>query len=233
MTATDLDLDALLDALAARALERAAAAPLINAAGDEVTPYAATGRLIVNPGDVIASVWGNTTFDQTVQAYDTAASRDAQWPTPKDGAVCYTVDAVALWLRRAGAWVGIPAGWLAGAVNATTVNCGSASTTVMSLTYPAVTNRHYRVDAIINGNQASAAGSISAQLGDDATGLAQPFATATAAAAGQNFARAGFHVFKSPSTRTGTVTLYASTSAGTLTTTAGYSRLEVSDLGAN
>lgn len=109
MAATDLDLDALLDALQARAVERAASTPLVNVAGDVVTPYASTGRLRVNPGDVIASVWGNTTYDQTVQAYDTPAARDAQWPTPKDGAASYTVDTATLWLRLAGGWVAIVA----------------------------------------------------------------------------------------------------------------------------
>ena len=105
---TDAELDTLLDLLAARA--RARAGPLVNAAGDEVTPYASTGRLIVNPGDVIASVWGNTTYDQTVNCFDTAAARDSQIPTPHDGAVAYTIDTTTLWLRRAGAWVAVLAG---------------------------------------------------------------------------------------------------------------------------
>ena len=106
MTATDLDLDALLDALQARALERANAVELVNVAGQPVGPdlRASTGRLQVNPGDIIASVWGNTTYDQTVEVFDTAAARDSQWPTPKDGAVSYTVDTGTLWVRRAGAW---------------------------------------------------------------------------------------------------------------------------------
>ena len=69
MTATDLDLDALLDALLARAVERAEAAPVVNVNGDDISLLATTGRLVVHPGDVIASTWGNTTYDQTVQAY--------------------------------------------------------------------------------------------------------------------------------------------------------------------
>ncbi|HEY2303247.1 MAG TPA: hypothetical protein VGH66_15210 [Acidimicrobiales bacterium] len=109
MTATDLDLDALLDALAARARARAETKPIYNQDGVDIGLRASTGRLVVHPGDVIASVWGNTTYDQTVQVYDTAAARDSQWPTPKDGAVCYTVDTGTLWLRRAGAWVAIGA----------------------------------------------------------------------------------------------------------------------------
>jgi hypothetical protein len=71
---------------------------------DTVTPRASTGRLIVNPGDMIASQWGNTTFDQTMEVFDTALSRDSQWPTPHDGALCYTIDAQLPWIRRSGAW---------------------------------------------------------------------------------------------------------------------------------
>ena len=107
MTATDLDLDALLDALAARAKARAVDRPLHNQAGDDIGLLATTGRLVVNPGDVIASTWGNTTYDQTVQAYTSAADRDSQWPTPKDGAAAYTADTGTLWVRRAGAWVSV------------------------------------------------------------------------------------------------------------------------------
>jgi hypothetical protein len=71
---------------------------------DTVTPYAATGRLTVNPGDKVASTWGNTTFDQTMEVFASASQRDAQWPTPHDGAVCYTIDVQLPWVRRAGAW---------------------------------------------------------------------------------------------------------------------------------
>jgi hypothetical protein len=106
MTVTDTtEIDALLDALEARAAERAAARPLYNAAGQAVTPLAAAnGRLIVNPGDTIASLWGNTTYDQTAQCYASTTDRDTQWPTPHDGALAYTVDTQAMWLRRQGSW---------------------------------------------------------------------------------------------------------------------------------
>jgi hypothetical protein len=70
-----------------------------------VEPRAATGRLTVNPGDQIVSTWGNTTFDQTMEVFDTAAQRDAQWATPHDGALAYTLDTQTAWLRRSGAWI--------------------------------------------------------------------------------------------------------------------------------
>ena len=108
MTATDLDLDALLDALLERAVARAEARPLINVAGQEVgAPGVQAGRLQVNPGDTIQSAWGNATYDQSVQQYATVADRTAQWPTPADGALSYTVDQALLWLRRQGAWTAL------------------------------------------------------------------------------------------------------------------------------
>jgi hypothetical protein len=106
---------------------------------DTATPRASTGRLTVNPGDTIASVWGNTTFDQTAQVYDNAAARDAQWPTPHDGALCYTVDAQVMWLRKAGAWVAlVPVPPAQAAGNAGLVFPGSATSSgVTTVTFPA------------------------------------------------------------------------------------------------
>jgi hypothetical protein len=72
-----------------------------------VEPRAATGRLTVNPGDTIVSTWGNTTFDQTMEVFDTAAARDSQWATPHDGALAYTLDTQTAWLRRSGAWIAL------------------------------------------------------------------------------------------------------------------------------
>jgi hypothetical protein len=73
-------------------------------------PRATTGRLQVNPGDTVASTWGNTTFDQTMEVFDTAAARDSQWPTPHDGAMAYTLDTQTAWMRRTGAWVAFAPG---------------------------------------------------------------------------------------------------------------------------
>jgi hypothetical protein len=71
---------------------------------DTPTPRAATGRLVVSSGDEIVTAWGNTTFDQTMEVFASAADRDTQWPTPHDGAVAYTLDTQTPWLRRSGAW---------------------------------------------------------------------------------------------------------------------------------
>lgn len=124
LTSADLDdlanLDALLDALQARQRARAEARPVLNAAGEDISAQAATGRLIVSPGDTIASLWGNTTYDQTMQVFLNNLDRDTQWPTPHDGAMCFTVDTGTAWLRRSGAWalvmpIGGPRGLVASA----------------------------------------------------------------------------------------------------------------------
>ena len=109
-TGVDLDdleqLDSLLDALQARQRARAEARPVHNAAGREVTPgQQAAGRLIVAPGDTVASVWGNTTYDQTMQVFLNPLDRDTQWPSPHDGATCYTVDTGTAWIRKSGVWL--------------------------------------------------------------------------------------------------------------------------------
>jgi hypothetical protein len=235
VTATDLDLDHLLDALEARAYQRAVAAearPLRNVAGEDINLRASTGRLIVNPGDVIASAWGNTTYDQTVQAYVSAADRDAQWPAPKDGAAAYTADSGSLWLRQSGLWKAVALGWLAGGPGGgSAVVVGSAWTPVMSLIFPVFAGRRYRVDALLNGNQSAATGNAGGQITDD-QGAAVQFASQTGLAAGQGFVRTGFWQFKATTTRTATVTMNAQVTAGTLTCPAGaWQRMDAYDVG--
>ena len=179
MTATDLDLDALLDALTARAIERAEGRPLINEAGLEVSAFAAGGRLIVHPGDTILSSWGNATYDQTVQTYSSTADRDAQWPTPKDGAVCVTLDTNTVWIRQSGLWVNVwtgtrppsaPRGTLAQA--AAVANSASTTTSVAWVTAPAVTvdgTRRVRVSFTGLLNPGTAADQSALQVADGAT----------------------------------------------------------------
>jgi hypothetical protein len=65
----------------------------------------AAGRLHVNPGDTIASTWGNSVFDQSVNQFASIADRDAQWASPPDGALCYTASEKTLWARLSGAWL--------------------------------------------------------------------------------------------------------------------------------
>lgn len=106
MTATQTDLDELLDALLERARSRPAP-PLVNLAGEEVGALATTGRIQVNSGDTILASWGNTVFDQTVECFASPTDRDSQWNAPHDGAACYTADQGIFWLRKQGAWVAL------------------------------------------------------------------------------------------------------------------------------
>ena len=99
MTLAADDLDALLDALAARAAERAAG-ELVNVAGDPVVDGRAAGRVVVAPGEAIVSLWGNLTFDQTTVTFASVAERDAQWANPQAGATCYTEADSTFWQRK-------------------------------------------------------------------------------------------------------------------------------------
>jgi hypothetical protein len=77
---------------------------------DVIKPRAApTGRLSVVSGTPIMDDWGNTTFDQTMVCFANAADRDAQWPSPHPGAMCYLADVGAPMYRSATAWVALAA----------------------------------------------------------------------------------------------------------------------------
>lgn len=52
----------------------------------------ATGRKTVAPGQVVASDWGNTVWDQSVQQFASAADRSTQFPAPKKGAMSWLDD---------------------------------------------------------------------------------------------------------------------------------------------
>jgi hypothetical protein len=103
MTATALELDAILDALEARLAARPVE-PLVNLAGEHVSGRAASGRVQVSPGQTIASSWGNLVWDQSVNTFASIADRTTQWPAAHDGALCWTIAENTLWLYRAG-WV--------------------------------------------------------------------------------------------------------------------------------
>ena len=77
---------------------------VVEDSGRRVSALAASGRLVVSPGETIGSAWGNTTYDQTTQVFNNAADRDNQWPAPKEGARCYLLDTHLTYLRHATAW---------------------------------------------------------------------------------------------------------------------------------
>ena len=104
---TTAQLDELLDALAARARTRAVETPVpvLNAAGETLGPsLLASGRVTVDPGDTIASPWGNAVWDQSVQVFNSGTDLTAQWPSPHDGSMVFLLDSATYWTYRAGLW---------------------------------------------------------------------------------------------------------------------------------
>jgi hypothetical protein len=84
----------------------------------------------VTAGTIIQSAWGNQIRDRTVQVFATVAERNALWPAPPRGAMCITVDTLALWIfdTGAGGWRPTP-----GTVLATSVSTALASNTSASV----------------------------------------------------------------------------------------------------
>jgi hypothetical protein len=66
---------------------------------------AGQGRVTVAPGQTIGSGWGNSVWDQSVNGFTSAADRDAQWPAPQPGAVCWLDDVKAVYVYTGAAWV--------------------------------------------------------------------------------------------------------------------------------
>lgn len=215
---------------------------LVNAAGDEVPTEtdpagivraaAPNGRLVVAAGQTIASAWGNTTYDQTMQTFASAADRTNQWPAPNDGALSWLVDTRTPWVFRAGAWRGIPLGYLATATGpASQVDCGTALVTIVSLSFPVVLGRRYRLTALINGNTITAAGAPTAKFSDDQA-AGQNMMSANSTPAGTNVNVWGSYFFTPNSTRTAVVTLQAAQGgAGALRCTPPYSQMFAEDIG--
>jgi len=63
-----------------------------------------TGRKVVAPGEIVASTWGNLLWDQSIQQFENAADRDAQFPAPKAGALVYLADTGTYWRKFAAGW---------------------------------------------------------------------------------------------------------------------------------
>jgi hypothetical protein len=118
MTTTETTTDQLLQALLEdpdfldkfrTAVRSRGERPFFNMAGERIDPLATTpkGRVQVSPGQTISSAsWGNPVWDQSVNCFNSISDRDAQWPTPHDGAMCYTADTGTFWRCLNGVWSG-------------------------------------------------------------------------------------------------------------------------------
>ena len=96
---------------------------------------ATRGRETVAPGEIVASDWGNAVWDQSVQAFDTAADRTAQFPAPQPGAVTYQADTGLHYVFTGGAWKPLrPAAVAAGTASVTFTGTDQAPT--LAVTFP-------------------------------------------------------------------------------------------------
>ena len=188
-------------------------------------------RITVAPGQTIVSTWGNTVFDQSVIAFNTPADRDAQWPTPADGAVCYILSNPGLWLRRGGTWKALPLGYLASATGPATQTDYGALTVVTSVSFPVIQNRRYRINASCVGNQITATGpSVFCRLADDQGQLLYLF-NITNLATGSAAAGSAAMLYTPTTTKTATIQLYVSANAGGLRLIANAGSIFAEDIG--
>ena len=102
---------------------RGAIAALRNSTGDAVAvetdadgnlrAASPTGRLVVAPGQSIASAWGNSVWDQSVNHFANAGDRANQWPAPNPGSLSFRQDANVLEVYDGANWGALPGGQLA------------------------------------------------------------------------------------------------------------------------
>ena len=208
---------------------------VVEVADDELgAPRASNaGRLVVVSGQTIASAWGNTTYDQTCQVFATSADRTNQWPAPLEGAMSWLADSGTPWQYRAGAWHGVPLGFVASVVGpATQVDCAATPVTVISMPAPLVAGRYYRVSAQALLSQQNAVGTPLAQLVDSATytpGIRVVYwsnLAVTVAASGS-----GVWTFAATSSGSVTFSIKGSANTGTARFSVNASQITVEDIG--
>ena len=196
-----------------------------------VRAVAPNGRLVVAPGQTIASAWGNTTYDQTMQTFASAADRTNQWPAPNDGALSWLVDSHTPWVYRAGAWRGLPAGFVASASGpASQTDCGASMTTLVTLNANVVAGRKYRLNAYAFGSQQTATGNNTAQVGAADLGTMRLW-TVVSATGGSATAGGISLLVTAATTGARAFTLQASATAGVFRVTAGTCEVSLDDLG--
>lgn len=104
------------------------------------------GRLVVAAGQIIASAWGNTTYDQSFMTFANAADRTNQWPVPSEGGLSFLMDTRTPWIYRQGAWRGLPLGYIAQATNSVLFDV-TGLIAVVTIAFTAAAGRAYRVTA--------------------------------------------------------------------------------------
>jgi hypothetical protein len=94
---------AILSQSLAQLRARAGLSPSFTA--EPLAAGAPVGHLVVAPGQTVASNWGNALWDQSVNAFASAADRDNQWPAPPAAAMAYTQDTRTLWQFDGTSWL--------------------------------------------------------------------------------------------------------------------------------
>lgn len=208
--------------------------PFFNMAGDRigVNPLAATGRVQVSPGQTISSAsWGNPVWDQSINVFADAPSRDSQWPSPHEGSECYTLDTSSPWVYRAGAWHGRPKGYVASVLGpASQVNCATTGTQLLALTATLVLGRRYLVTGSVLGTQTTAGAGPRTDLGGVDAGSRIVWGGASVIANG--VVGGGFANQLTPNaTGARTVTLTGYAGVGTFNIGPGNAELVITDIG--
>jgi hypothetical protein len=123
--------------------------PLRHEPGAGVRADGPVGRVTVAPGQIVdPDVWGNVTYDQTVEVFANAADRTRQWPNPLPGARSWLVDLQALCVYRGGAWRIPPTGYVTSFTGPPTTQSINGGMYVLQFTIPAARYaRRYLVEA--------------------------------------------------------------------------------------
>jgi hypothetical protein len=188
------------------------------------------GRLVVAPGQTIASAWGNTTYDQGVLCFANAGDRDAQWPAPHEGSQCYLYDAGTLWMYRSTAWKALPMGWVAAVTGpASPISAGSSPTAILTLSAPVIAGHWYRMNVVYMGTQQTAA-SASVRV-TTSPSVVQFLGASNSLAQNQIFQASAPLLWQASTTGMQTFTLSASTNAGTILSGTGQCQLSIEDIG--
>jgi hypothetical protein len=176
---TDAEVDAIIARMQARLA--AQAEPLRNMAGELLEAVALagtpTGRIQVSPGQTIASTWGNTDWDQTVQCFASNADRDNQYPAPHDGALAYTADTATVWKYAGTGWHALPGGVrlqnsINGPMNFTQTSFAAAANwSGLGGAVAVYTGRLYRIRCVIPAVTSFNGNSTSIQLARDGVAL--------------------------------------------------------------
>lgn len=115
--------------------------------------------------EVLAADFNNYVQNQTVPAFASTTERDAQWPSPPNGAMCVvTTGATTLYLRIAGVWYPqYPGGKITTATRTTDAGPQGPEAVFLSTgTIAPAANRSLRIEAFARSIDSSVANGVSA-----------------------------------------------------------------------